>query len=267
MAASGLLNLFVCLFVSAHPDVDSGCCPPRLAIATCTGATPCRACKNCSQCKHCSSGGTCGVCAPATPAEIRPTPATPEPAPSDTGGVGLAAFTQLPESPQGSAASFRLDGARGVYHRPGCFLQPSSASLLVANQASRSRAQPCPYCLGPSPFRVHEFAAGIYHRKLDCPMAKGQRFADMDFTTAYADPRLSPCPTCFDQAWLDSLMKPRSPSYSLRAESLLKAGRGLEQSRRTTSALAVYTQIVRDYPGTSQATEAEMRIRILERRK
>jgi hypothetical protein len=35
----------------------------RLAAATCTGSTPCRACTNCRYCKHCAKkGGTCGVC-------------------------------------------------------------------------------------------------------------------------------------------------------------------------------------------------------------
>ena len=32
-------------------------------LATCTGASPCKACKNCKYCKHCNQGkGTCGIC-------------------------------------------------------------------------------------------------------------------------------------------------------------------------------------------------------------
>jgi len=34
-------------------------------LATCTGASPCKACKNCKYCKHCAKdGGKCGVCKP-----------------------------------------------------------------------------------------------------------------------------------------------------------------------------------------------------------
>ncbi len=32
-------------------------------VATCTGASPCKACKNCKYCKKCAKdGGSCGVC-------------------------------------------------------------------------------------------------------------------------------------------------------------------------------------------------------------
>ena len=35
----------------------------KAAVATCTGANPCKACKNCKYCKRCAKDGkTCGVC-------------------------------------------------------------------------------------------------------------------------------------------------------------------------------------------------------------
>ena len=37
----------------------------------------------------------------------------------------------------------------------------------------------------------------------------------------------------------------------------------LEKSRKTSSAITIYEQIIRDYPDTDQATEAAKRIRIL----
>lgn len=42
-------------------------------LATCVGATPCKACKNCKYCKHCSQdGGTCGT----KPAAVKVAPGT-----------------------------------------------------------------------------------------------------------------------------------------------------------------------------------------------
>ena len=53
--------LLLILFTSVAAFGATGTRKPR--VATCVGATPCRACKNCRYCKHCAKdGGTCGVC-------------------------------------------------------------------------------------------------------------------------------------------------------------------------------------------------------------
>jgi hypothetical protein len=60
--------------------------------------------------------------------------------------------------------------------------------------------------------------------------------------------------------------KPAKPRYSLTAQTLLNQAKGYEKSRKFDSALRAYQDIVTDFPGTQQASAAQARIKVLEKK-
>src|SRR5262249_32203764 len=61
----------------------------------------------------------------------------------------------------------------------------------------------------------------------------------------------------------DAAPAPGVGRYSLVAENLMARAKAFEKSRRLTSALGAYQQVVREYPGTDQAVRAQARIDFL----
>ncbi len=81
-----------------------------------------------------------------------------------------------------------------------------------------------------------------------------------------AKPEDSPKPADVPPPLPPVLADPSKPRFSMVAQKLLDQAKTLEKSRKLDSAIKVYHRVVDSYPGTEQATAAEVRLKYLEKK-